>query len=121
TGAFGLAFLISLATPRPLAFLLARQLEAGDDRERLAAFDARWARPGFRRTMRRLTALWALVLLAEAAVRTLLAFRLPVATFLAVWPLVQIAFAGGAILMTVAMVKSARARAARAAAERAAP
>jgi hypothetical protein len=89
TGLVGAAFLGSLLLPRPLAFYLGRQVMTGGRAELVRRWDASWAdSPGFRRGTRVVSAVWGGGLLLEAAVRTLLALALPIATFLAVWPLV---------------------------------
>ena len=67
TGVFGLAFLVSLALPRPLIFHLGRQFNAAGDPAAEAAWDASWSIPGYRRVFRLLTAVWGLGLLARAS------------------------------------------------------
>jgi hypothetical protein len=88
TVAFGLAFLVSLLMPRPLAFYSGRSFVAGNDPQRIARYNALWAYPPFRVAMRNMTLLWGFCLLLEASVRTYLVFTLPVPQFLAVSPFV---------------------------------
>lgn len=64
---FGVACLASLAARRPVMFFLARQVTAGDDPVKLAAWNVRVEIAGFRRAMRVLTTVWGLAFLAKAA------------------------------------------------------
>ena len=103
TGLVGAAFLASLLLPRPLAFYLGRQLMTGGRAELVRRWDASWAdSPGFRRGTRVVSAVWGGGLLLEAAVRSLLALALPVATFLAVWPLLGYGAYGALMAWTLA-------------------
>jgi hypothetical protein len=80
TGMIGLVFLLSRAAPRPLVFHLAST--GRDDAERAGA-ERLWAEvPGYRDLMRRLTTVWAVALLAEAALRLALIPLLPIEIFL---------------------------------------
>jgi hypothetical protein len=76
TGALALAFTASLAASRPTLFYLARDTTC-QTADQARVFEARWADAGFRRSMRKLTMVWAAFLGAEAALRFLLA---------AIWP-----------------------------------
>jgi uncharacterized membrane protein len=93
----GLAFLGSLLAARPLIFVIAR----AQSPERAAVFDARWAEPRFRRTLRGMTAVWGVVLLAEAATRVVLSLLIPPGALLLVSPLLAVAFLGPVGLWTV--------------------
>jgi hypothetical protein len=94
TATVGLTFLASLAMPRPLIFVLARQMNSADPRAR-AALDQRWSLPRARRRIRRLTAIWGLALLGEAALRAVLSFLVAPATLILVSPLLAAAVFGG--------------------------
>ena len=72
----GCLFLGSLALPRPALFYLARDTTT-DTREAAAAFGQRWASPGFRHAMHRLTLIWSGFLIGEALLRVAIA---------ALWP-----------------------------------
>jgi hypothetical protein len=76
TGALALIFAGSLAAARPTLFYLARDTMC-PTADSAAEFEARWVQPGFRRTMRRLTLVWAAFLGGEAIFRFALA---------AIWP-----------------------------------
>ena len=52
TGAFGVAYLLSLLFPRPLAFYFGRQFAAGNSSMNVEQFNALWQYPYFRFTMR---------------------------------------------------------------------
>ena len=87
TTVFGLVFLGSLFTSRPLIFQLGKQYSGGTDPAALAAWDARWEHPLFRRVVRLMTAVWGSALLIEAALRIVAAFTLPVAISTIISPL----------------------------------
>ena len=112
TTVFGLVFLGSLLTPRPLIFQLGRQYSTGSDPAAMAAWDARWERPLFRRTIRIMTAVWGCALLFEAVLRIVAAFALPVTASTIVSPALQVSIVGGLFLWTSAYAKAVRRRAA---------
>lgn len=76
TGSIALAFMVSLALQRPALFYLARDTTCPTEDE-ARTFEANWAGAAFRRSMRRLTVVWAVFLGGEAALRAGLA---------AIWP-----------------------------------
>jgi hypothetical protein len=82
TGVLAVVFAASLAAPRPTLFYLARDTTCPTAAE-AAAFEAQWVRPGFRRSMRRLTLVWAAFLGGEAVFRAALAAIWPDATLVA--------------------------------------
>lgn len=95
TATVGLAFLASLAAPRPLIFVLARQMNSSDPSAR-AALDRRWSSsPQARRRIRRFTAAWGLALIGEAALRAALSYLVAPATLVLVSPLLAAAVFGG--------------------------
>jgi intracellular septation protein A len=112
TGLFGLAFLGSLAAPRPLMFYLGRQFSTQGDPQGMATWNARWAIPAFRAVLRRMTLIWGLVFVVEALVRVALVFLLPVSTFLIVSQVLAYAVIGLTIRWTMAYGKRMRERAA---------
>jgi hypothetical protein len=116
TGVFGVVFLGSLAAPRPIIFQLGRQYTAGNDPAAIAAWDARWERPLFRRTIRLMTGVWGGALLLEAFLRVIAAFTLTVATASLVSHLLQIIVIVGLILWTNGYIRIVRRRVATAAA-----
>jgi intracellular septation protein A len=110
TGFFGLIFLGSLAAPRPLMFYLGRQFSTQGDPQAIAAWNARWAMPGFRASLRRMTLTWGLVLVAEALARVALVFILPMSAFLIVSQVLAYAVIGVTIRWTMAYGKRMRER-----------
>jgi hypothetical protein len=110
TTVFGLVFLGSLLAPRPLIFQLGRQYSTGGDPAAKIAWDARWERPLFRRTIRLMTAVWGCGLLLEALLRFFAAFTLPVAISTIVSPVLQVGFVGGLCLWTSAYARAIRRR-----------
>jgi hypothetical protein len=76
TGSIAVVFLASLAAQRPTLFYLARDTMCATA-EAAAEFEGKWVHPVFRRTMRRLTLVWAAFLGGEALLRGVLA---------AIWP-----------------------------------
>jgi hypothetical protein len=88
TAAFGLAYLISLFFPRPLAFYFARYFATGNHPENIPWFDSLWQYLMFRHTMRVITIVWGIGFLFEAALRTYLVIILSTEQFLIVSPFV---------------------------------
>jgi hypothetical protein len=87
TGAAGLVFFVSLFARRPLMFYITRQFVAGDDAARVAWWNGLWDFPRFRAGMRRVTAVWAVVYMAEALARVGLALNLPAAEVVTISPI----------------------------------
>jgi intracellular septation protein A len=83
TGSIALAFLGSLALERPALFYLARDTTC-PTAEAASEFEAKWASAVFRRSMRRLTLVWAVFLGGEALLRAVLAAIWPDPTFVAI-------------------------------------
>lgn len=100
TAAVGLLFLVSLLFRRPLIYYLALRFTVADEAAAQAEFAGKWELPRFRFAIRFITLIWAVMLLAEAAVRTVLVYKLTTAQFLAVSHIVFYGFIGAAILWT---------------------
>jgi hypothetical protein len=115
TGLFGVAFLVSLLLPRPLIFHLGRQFNTAGDPTAQAAWDANWSIPGFRRVVWVMTAVWGLGLLAEAALRIVVALTMTPAVAIVVSPVLAIGAIALLILWTRQYAAQARRRAAAAA------
>jgi hypothetical protein len=109
---FGILFLGSLATPRPMIFSLGKQFATGGDPAAAAAWDARLSEPGFVRVVRLLTAVWGCALLLEAALRIIAAVTLPVTSSTIVSPVLQVVTFGALIVFTTRYVRAMRRRAA---------
>ena len=86
TGAFGFVCFASLLAARPAMFYLARAFATGGEPKAIEEFNTIWDRPGAARRFKKVTAVWGFGLLAEAMVRTVLAYTLPTSQFLAVTP-----------------------------------
>lgn len=108
TALFGLACMGSLFAPRPLMFYIGRALSAGNDPDRVAAYDELWTMPTAPRTFRIITAAWAFGLVTEAVLRVVLAEVLPTGAFLAASPALAGAALGGLFAFTVWFSRRAR-------------
>ncbi|MGN6579966.1 MAG: VC0807 family protein [Bordetella sp.] len=102
SGAFGVAFLLSLALRRPLVFYLARATVARQSEDDIARFEAAWAeRPALRRSLRLMTAAWGAGLTLEMALRVWLVWHLSVERVLVVSPFISYAIYGALMLWTL--------------------
>jgi branched-subunit amino acid transport protein len=110
TATFGLIALASLLRPRPLQFYFGRTFVAAGDPVKEAAWDARWSDAGFRTVMRRMTAVWGVTYLAEAVVRAILVYELPVNAALVVSPLLATGVTFALIYWTIRYGKAAERR-----------
>jgi hypothetical protein len=109
TGAIGLLLLGSLLLPRPAAFYLFRAVVTRQDSGGRAPFDARWeTSPSFRRLLRRVTVVFGLGIVAEAAINITLALLLSIPAFLAVSPVVRYGIAGLLLAWFVLAVRQVR-------------
>jgi hypothetical protein len=71
SGMIGLAFLVSLLLPRPMVFYLARSTMARESMESAHRFEQEWcARPRLAASIRVMTLVWGIGLMAENAIRT---------------------------------------------------
>ncbi len=72
TGLIGLIFLATLFFGKPLAYWFGQRFAGGGTREGDAWWESLWdAYPGFRRSQRLITAVWAVVLLLESGVKAI--------------------------------------------------
>ncbi|MGH3744075.1 MAG: VC0807 family protein [Mycobacteriales bacterium] len=101
TGLFGLACLVSLLFPRPLMFLLGREFASGGDKDKRAAFSARWHLPTMPRRFRTVTLVWAVGLMAETTAQTVMALALSTQTFLVLNQIVSGAFLGSLLVYSI--------------------
>lgn len=112
SGAIGVVFLLSLAMRRPLTFYLARATVARKEEGGAARFEAMWSeRPGLRRSVRLMTAVWGLGLTGENALRSWLAWHWPVERFLVVSPFIGYAIYGALTVWTFLYRKKMQRRA----------
>lgn len=108
TAMFGLACLVSLTWRRPIMFFIGRALSAGDDPEKLRAYDELYEMPTAPRTFALITACWGVGLIVEAGLRVVLAASLPTGAFLAASPMLAATIFGGLFAFTVWFSKRAR-------------
>jgi uncharacterized membrane protein len=101
TGLFGVVLLASLLAPRPLMFYFGRKFATGGDPARVPWWNGLWQYPGFRRSQRILTVVWGVAFLAEAALRVLLSYTLPVPTAIVVTSILPYVVLGLLIFGTV--------------------
>lgn len=111
TGALGLACFISFLLPRPLMFYFGRQMMAGNDVAKIAAFNEQWKLPHVRFVHRLITFVWGCAFIAEFLVRVALVYTLSPALVLAIAPIITTAIVVGTILWTFAYVRYARRKA----------
>jgi hypothetical protein len=110
TAAFGIAYLVSLPFPKPLAYYFARQFMAGNTQEGIARFEQRWQSPVFRRILRLMGLYWSIGLLLEAALRFYLVFTLSVQQFLFISPFVFYGITGLLIAGQFLIIRRVRKR-----------
>jgi intracellular septation protein A len=99
TGVLGVVFLLSLPARRPMVFVLQRRLFSRGSGVEL--FDRSWADWQVRARSRRTTALWGVVLIAEATVRVALSFAVSPGTLLVISPLLTAVTFGPLALWTL--------------------
>ncbi|WP_426454282.1 VC0807 family protein [Paenibacillus sp. S-38] len=95
TAGVGLFFLGSLLFPRPLIYYLAVRFAPN------SPFPENWQYAYFRGVMKRMTLVWGLILMSEAAVRILMVNELSIETYLALSHLVLYGFIGSAVVWTM--------------------
>lgn len=110
TGVLGLVCFISLLFPRPLMFYFARQMVAGKDAEKLAAFNTMAQNPHVLAVHRRITIVWGFAFFGEFLVRVILAYTLPVVVVLGVAPIITTGIVVATFLWTFAYARAAAKR-----------
>jgi hypothetical protein len=110
TAIAGLIFLATCFVGRPAIFYAARRFSA-TTREQNAWWDSMWkSTPGFRRVFYLMTAVWAVGLLVEAAIRIVLAYVLPLDVMVALSGVLAIATLALLLMWTVWFSGRARRR-----------
>ncbi|MEY2228128.1 MULTISPECIES: VC0807 family protein [Streptomyces] len=120
TGLFGLLCLATLLAPRPLMFYFGRKFATDGTPESTAWWNGLWQYEGFRTTLTRMTLVWGLAYVAEAAVRVVLAYTLPTKTMVVLSPIMIYAVLGALGVWTAMYGKRSQAEGERRAAEAAA-
>lgn len=122
TGLFGVLCLATLLAPRPLMFYFGRRFATDGTPESAAWWNGLWQYEGFRAVQRRMTVVWGVAYLVEAAVRIALSYALSVDAMVVINPILTYGTLGLLILWTIRTGQRSRAEgeARRAAAEAAA-
>lgn len=106
TGILGLVFLGSLFIARPLIFYFAERF-VGHDPD----MEYKWVQyPRFRRTFRLNTAVWGVILVAEAGLKVVLVYTLSIPAFLAVSPIATYGLIGLTVLWNIGYVRKIKSR-----------
>jgi hypothetical protein len=109
TALFGAACVITVFThKRPTLFYVSRYLSAGNDPEKVSAYNQLHEHPTGRRTFAVLSIVWGIGLVVEASFRMALADVLPTGTFLAVSPAITFPIIGSLFAFTVVYSKRAQ-------------
>ncbi len=112
TALFGVACIVTLFThDRPALFYVSRYLSAGNDPQKVSAFDRLHELPVGRRTFRVLSVVWGIGLVVEASCRLTLADIMPTGTFLAVSPFITASVIGGLFAFTALYTRRVQAEA----------
>ncbi|MFI8520313.1 VC0807 family protein [Streptomyces sp. NPDC085481] len=109
TGLFGVLCLATLLAPKPLMFYFGRRFSTDGTPESHAWWNGLWQFPQFRAVMRRMTIVWGLGYLAEAAVRVVLSYTLSTEAMVAVNPVLIYGCLGLLVLWTIRTGKRSRA------------
>lgn len=110
TAIFGLVFFASLLARRPLMFHIIQEFATGGDPKRSKAWTDLWQYPGFRHSMRVMTAVWGTAFIADALLRAGLTFILSTTIFLVVSPLLFFAIFVLTLVLTIAYGRHAQRR-----------
>jgi hypothetical protein len=106
TALFGAACVVTVFThERPTLFYVSRYLSAGNDPEKVSAYNRLLDHPSGRRTFVVLSVAWGIGLMAEAGLRMALADILPTGTFLAVSPAITAPIIGSLFAFTIVYSK----------------
>jgi hypothetical protein len=104
----GAAFLISCLVGKPLTYLAYRRAIGGDPAA-VAALEAQYEEtPRVRNMMRSMSMIWGVGLLAEAVVRAVLAYQLPVSTMVGLSTVLTIGTIALLMVITVQWAKRAK-------------
>lgn len=98
TAALGVACLASLPSKRPLMFLFVRHFQVGSDKALVATFNQRLLAKPFLQSMRVMTAVWGVAMIAEFSLRAWMVMYCTPETVLAVSPFLL----NGTIVATIA-------------------
>ncbi|RJQ79735.1 hypothetical protein D5S17_09880 [Pseudonocardiaceae bacterium YIM PH 21723] len=112
TVALGLVFIGSVWAGKPLIYYSARRFIGARGPEALAGFEQKYrSTPLMQRSMRILSLIWGVGFLAEAAVKLVVIYTLPISMTMAISPFMIFGAIGLLVLFTKAYVKRVRAQA----------
>ncbi|MEU6979836.1 MULTISPECIES: VC0807 family protein [unclassified Streptomyces] len=109
TGLFGVLCLATLLAPKPLMFYFGRRFSTDGTAEGHAWWNGLWQFEGFRTVMRRMTVVWGVAYLVEAAARVGLSYTLSVEAMLVANPVLVYGTLGLLVLWTIRTAKRGRA------------
>jgi hypothetical protein len=107
TFVFGVIFLGSLLTKRPLIYTDLAVTDAAARAEGIAL----WEKPAARRSFRLMTIVWGIGLMLDAIVRVIVTLSVPLATAAALSPVISLAAVGALIVWTMLYARARRAAA----------
>jgi hypothetical protein len=108
SGLIGAAFLLSCLIGKPLTYLAYRKALSGDPAA-AADLEAKYEEiPRARNLMRAMSMIWGVGLLAEAVVRAVLAYQLPVSTMVGLSTVLTVGTIALLLVITVQVAKRAR-------------
>lgn len=109
TGLFGVLCLATLLAPKPLMFYFGRRFSTDGTAESHAWWNGLWQFEGFRSVMRRMTIVWGVGYLVEAAARVGLSYTLSVEAMLVANPVLIYGTLGLLVLWTIRTSQRSRA------------
>ncbi|GAA2813470.1 VC0807 family protein [Streptomyces showdoensis] len=109
TGLFGALCLATLLAPKPLMFYFGRRFSTDGTAESHAWWNGLWQFEGFRTVMRRMTIVWGVAYLVEAAARVGLSYTLSVGAMVVANPVLIYGTLGLLVLWTIRTAKKGRA------------
>ncbi|MFF0754152.1 VC0807 family protein [Streptomyces sp. NPDC004267] len=109
TGLFGVLCLVTLLAPRPLMFYFGRRFATDGTAESAAWWNSLWQYEGFRSVQRRMTIVWGVAYLVEAAARIVLSYVLSVDAMVVINPILTYGALGLLILWTIRTGQRSRA------------
>jgi intracellular septation protein A len=112
TGLFGVVALASLTLSRPLMFYFGRKFATDGSTEAVAAWNALWQYPSFRRVQRVITVVWGVAFVAEALLRIALSYALSTSAMTVLSTVLPLAVTGSLVAWTFSYGRRAKAAAA---------
>ncbi|HEX5127068.1 MAG TPA: VC0807 family protein [Rhodocyclaceae bacterium] len=101
SGLIGVFFLLSLLTPKPLIFYLAKATLVREHEDGHTIFEEWWQEPQSRRSIRTMTGVWGAGLTFEALLKSWLAWHWPTERYLAIGPVISYGLVAVLLLWTL--------------------